>query len=79
MLPGILFPSGNAYSNGAMLYRQVQKAVHKQSEPWQISYFAHVNKNLHFVLATVYHVKLQPGHQQLQTILDAEYCVPVKK
>lgn len=58
---------------------QVQKAVHKQSEPWQICSFAHVNKNLLLVLAVVYCVKLQPGHQQLQTILDVGYCVPVKK
>lgn len=62
-----------------MLYRPVQKAVHKQSEPWQISSFVRLNKNLLFVLAIVYHAKLQPGHQQLQTVLGAEYCVPVKK
>lgn len=58
---------------------QVQKAVHKLAEPWKIHSFAHTNKSLLLVLAVVYCVKLQPGHQQLQTILDVGYCVPVKK
>lgn len=62
----------------ATLCMQVQKAVHKLAEPWKLHSFAGINKSL-LVLAVVYHVKLQPGHQQLQTILDEGYCVPVKK
>lgn len=49
------FSSGNAYSNGTISYIQVQKAVHKQSELWQISPFALVN-NLILALAVAYHV-----------------------
>lgn len=44
------FSTGNAYSNGTISYIQVQKAVHKQPELWQISPFAHVNKKSHSCL-----------------------------
>lgn len=51
------FSSGNAYSNGTILYIQVHKAVHKQSELWQINAFARGNKDLILPLAIAYPVR----------------------
>lgn len=69
---------GNAYSNGIILYIQLQKAVCKQLQLQQISGLVQVSKDLAVTFVIGYYVTQQPGHQQLQTSLNIEYCGSLK-